>query len=1082
MTLRRLILGFLCLLGTASIPSGATAASGPLSPEAKRRLPILWVPPRTGPRVEAVWDSLVYLESNYQWAQSESLATVLVQRLERSSTTDSLALSHALLYVANSLVKRKIFADGKGLGSLERAIGIRERHTPPQDRLAIWGHLFGGTFYAEAGHPGRARAHAEIAIQRLESMEPVDKAWLAQAHLGLATSLTVLREWDKARPEYEAAIELRTAVDGPNGYLLVPMLADYGTFLSRNGEFDRARELLQRAVHISEIDAGPGKTSDFLENSLQRLSSFELKTGNIAESLDLAERAYHGARWRMGETSIPATRLRTVVAYRLLALGDYPAAAAHLREIVPVMETGLGSKHPQTLNARISLLEALLVGGDTTGVAQELVATRQALAGQDPLANSNWIYLLQLSADYEYLRGRTEAARETLQVAMQIEKRKADPMGEGFASLFAHFLKTIQSPRDLESMQTIASQIDPLRDSTTVRATTTWPVLLSARAAAESRVGLLDAGWEHALEADRLGRERLGYEVRALSDRRSLTLAGTYGEASDVLVSLLDRAPSSDPAAAWSRLVEWRGFVRQEMSRRRLPVHAGTDSLLAQAHQTWIAAQRRLGQLVVSGAAHPDDPETRDRFEAARREAENVERQYMRLASATTSPADSLRLSDVLTRLGPDQALVAFATGSDGSRPPVLGAFVATGRDRSPRWIALGSVKEIEGSVRDWVRMLGQAPRDADDAAKKEAECRKAGARVRDDIWQPIARHVGKAQEVFIVPEGIAHEIPWLALPVHKKEYLADQTSSICIVEAERDLLFPSPTAMSANGLLAVGGPDFESASEEPSSDPLMVSADPSRAWRCTGKETLALSPLPQARGEAEDISTAWINRGRPALLLVGKEATEAGFKTNAPGNEIIHIATHGIMMEDTCSASGGGYRGIGGLEPMVSSKVAVQQPKQKASSPNTYSARPWLGRQVWLALSGANRPPDPFGDENEGLLTAEEVVTLDLRGTDWVALSACHSGIAEDWAREGVLGMQRAFHLAGVRSVIASHWSIGDESTREWMNALYAARAPGKPVGVAVGEACRVVLAARRSSGRSTHPFFWAAFTASGE
>ena len=51
-------------------------------------------------------------------------------------------------------------------------------------------------------------------------------------------------------------------------------------------------------------------------------------------------------------------------------------------------------------------------------------------------------------------------------------------------------------------------------------------------------------------------------------------------------------------------------------------------------------------------------------------------------------------------------------------------------------------------------------------------------------------------------------------------------------------------------------------------------------------------------------------------------------------------------------------------------------------------------------------------------LLTAEEVSTLDLAGTDWVVLSACHSGVGEAWAREGQLGMRRAFHLAGARTV----------------------------------------------------------------
>jgi CHAT domain-containing protein len=213
--------------------------------------------------------------------------------------------------------------------------------------------------------------------------------------------------------------------------------------------------------------------------------------------------------------------------------------------------------------------------------------------------------------------------------------------------------------------------------------------------------------------------------------------------------------------------------------------------------------------------------------------------------------------------------------------------------------------------------------------------------------------------------------------------------------------------------------------------------------------------------------------------LLVGPGASEQALKKDAPGKTFIHIATHGIVVDDTCSVMLSGSRGIGGVEPVHPEK-ANQKPTASTPAPSK-TTNPWLGRQVWLALSGANRAGESQ-DENEGLLTAEEIVTMDLRGTQWVVLSACQSALGSGWTREGVLGMQRSFHLAGARSVIASHWSIGDESTREWMNALYAARAPGKPAGAAVGDACRTVLASRRANGRSTHPFYWAAFTANGE
>ncbi|NOT34496.1 MAG: CHAT domain-containing protein, partial [Candidatus Eisenbacteria bacterium] len=149
------------------------------------------------------------------------------------------------------------------------------------------------------------------------------------------------------------------------------------------------------------------------------------------------------------------------------------------------------------------------------------------------------------------------------------------------------------------------------------------------------------------------------------------------------------------------------------------------------------------------------------------------------------------------------------------------------------------------------------------------------------------------------------------------------------------------------------------------------------------------------------------------------------------------------------------------------------------APSPPAASLR---GRQVWLALAGANGARSNATDENEGLLTLEEVAALDLRGVEWVVLSACQSGLGEEWPREGSLGMRRAFRMAGARTVIASEWSVADESTRDWMRALYARPdSAHRSTGEALRQASRTVLAARRKSKRTTHPFYWAAFTASG-
>jgi CHAT domain-containing protein len=48
---------------------------------------------------------------------------------------------------------------------------------------------------------------------------------------------------------------------------------------------------------------------------------------------------------------------------------------------------------------------------------------------------------------------------------------------------------------------------------------------------------------------------------------------------------------------------------------------------------------------------------------------------------------------------------------------------------------------------------------------------------------------------------------------------------------------------------------------------------------------------------------------------------------------------------------------------------------------------------------------------ENDGILTAEDVSTLDLQGTWLVTLSACDTGSAEARAGEGIMGLRRGFN-----------------------------------------------------------------------
>jgi CHAT domain-containing protein len=122
--------------------------------------------------------------------------------------------------------------------------------------------------------------------------------------------------------------------------------------------------------------------------------------------------------------------------------------------------------------------------------------------------------------------------------------------------------------------------------------------------------------------------------------------------------------------------------------------------------------------------------------------------------------------------------------------------------------------------------------------------------------------------------------------------------------------------------------------------------------------------------------------------------------------------------------------------------------------------------------------PPIEATREDDGLLTASEITTLDLNA-DWVILSACNTADGENRQSESLSGLARSFFYAGARSLLVSHWRVISDAavglTTHTIEALAATPAMGR------ARALRQAMLSTLDGADdevTAHPAYWAPFS----
>ncbi|MBL9080266.1 MAG: CHAT domain-containing protein [Planctomycetales bacterium] len=967
---------------------------------------------------------------------------------------------------------------------LEKAIEIRRRLLGDKHRLTLIPRYYFGLMISDQGD-------------------------FATAH-DLLQSVTsdALEAYGRKHPHYYSAV----AALGSNAHL--------------KGDYDLAEKLHREA--ISGRRELLGEHDGDYAFSLSCLAQVREARGDTVEAVRLYEQALAA----LGEAGEPGQRLIVAnnLAGVLVVTGDYARAEPLYRECIKLAEQVYGTKHYQYAKILGNLAQLMKHTGDLAE-AERLTnlcvdISKVAFGPRHP----GYAIVLSNLSELHWMQGDSRAARRAAKEAVEILEETVGPkhpslllaannlamayydlewyhLAEKSQRQVLELSTEVHGPRhpmtlmSLGNLANISSELGrrdeaqelferclKLRKEALGESHPDYHLALHNFACELAEVGEDERAASLFREAIRRTRDLVEQTAIVQSERQQLAMAQTLRYRLDVYVSLAARRPEF-ARNVFDEVLAWKGATLVRQRGMRLvaddPAVGELFKQLQEAARQLVAASRTSPEAEAAQVAW------REQVAKLTAEKERLERDLSRLSGEFRQAVHDTTLDELLAAIPADAVLVDLLEYTRmipaevrEESPDYEREFVAfvvrptAEKADQVRVVPLGPAAPIIAAVDTWRESFGMSP-----------EGMRAGAELRQTLWLPLEAALGDATTVLISTDGALGRLPIGALP--------GKEPGKFLLEAYRLATIPVPQLLPAlihdegkreveHELLLLGDVDYEAAPDGAKS-PSTKKKRPLRPGEKSGNRAPAadavFKPLANTAGEIASIGTLYgrlyeIAPDDPRSLAQA-EATEANFRALSAKYRHLHLATHGFFAaaehasalatsdEEQSRHRGGPIRRNAAIEGF---------------NPGLLSG---------LALAGANREPTDKADD--GILTSQEIAFLPLQGVDTVVLSACDTGLGDVAGGEGLLGVQRAFQVAGARTTVAGYWKVDDLVTRLLMERFYLnlwekklsrldALREAQLYVLNHPEAIRGADVAEDEPIIRTSPRFWAAFGLSGD
>ena len=931
---------------------------------------------------------------------------------------------------------------------------------------------------------GQSEQSLKRALKIREQALKEDHICVAQTVNQLANLYKEMAAYSKAEPLYQRALTIRQAKMGDGSLEVAQSQSDLGGLYFAMGNYAAAEPYYQKALEARQAKLGSdhpdvAETLNELGGLDRRRGAYPSAEARYRQALAIREKKLPPSDPRIAETLGDLAEL-----YQ--ALGDLKAAEPLLKRALELRKKSLGDYSPETAESLGQL--ALLVQSSGNLVEAEsllkqaLTIREKKLGMQHPSVADSCMAL----GDVAVAKKDLKAASDYYQRALVIRQKAFGPEHPQVADCLARQATLARARGDLPGAEALWNQALGLRERTLGKQHPDYAEALIGLATVQVGKGRTEEAIKN-LDIGLDVYEKLLDGLGGSSDEgRVDAFLRSVRAQEDIIYSLLtEKSPSEatvNLAMKTALLRKGRSVDEAADTSRALFESLGAEEKqkLAMLRET----RTRHADLALSGSGlYPPDiyqkllKELQDAEE--KQQHELIESSPMLRQRLNPTSTDKV-LAEVQKTLPDDAALLeilAFHTFdfhptankpqlSMGPLHYVALLLLPQGKLQA---FDLGPGETVDALVSDLLAALTNPESDWQPAAKKLGEL----------LLKPMASALANRARIYVAPDGQLNLVPFGVLSGEKG--LLIEHMELTYLTSGRDFLRrPGPGKEPPRTSVALlADPQFAIHMKDAEAAPADAARGLFRGLRL-GK----VAPLPGTREEVKAIEK--LLRKAEVKAFYGDEATKKHFLAlERPG--ILHVATHGLFIGET-SHGGDNARGLvlEGDEPAEKPAAKPQAARPVSASQTAvttpralFTENPLLSSMLVLAgAETASKVPPEKRDPalGNGLMTALEVASMNLWGTQLVVLSACETGRGDvSSLGQGVYGLRRAVMVAGAETLLTSLWKVDDKATRDLMTKYYQNLLKGNGRGQAMRESA---LALRK---KRPHPYFWAPFIAIG-